>query len=85
MKLTPSPAVRAALFLSFCCFSQLAQSWGRRVKSCQAPRSRLRARCEVGVGKDGASGLVLELGAQNLPVLPLWGENWPRCRSRALG
>lgn len=57
MKLMPSPAVRAALFLSFCCFSQLAQSWARRVRSCLAPRSRLRAGCEVGVGKDGASGL----------------------------
>lgn len=84
MKLMPSPAVRAALFLSFCCFSQLAQSWGRRVRSCLAPRSRLRAGCEVGVGKDGASGLLqeLELRAQNLP---LWEESWPRCRSRGLG
>lgn len=85
MKLMPSPAVRAALFLSFCCFSQLAQSWGRRVRSCLAPRSQLCVGCEVGVGKDGASGLLQELRAQNLPVLPLWEENWPHYRSRGLG
>lgn len=64
MKFAPSPAVRAALFRSFCCFSQLMQRRGKSVKPAAmlaAPQKDVAGRCEVGAGKDGTCRLAPEL------------------------
>lgn len=57
LELPPSPAVRAALFLSFSCFSQLAQSWARRVRKCgHRVLSSVRAQSREGQSLGAASG-----------------------------